>query len=260
VSADFLSVDAVATAGGQEPIARSPMERAALAAGARFEVRDGWSIAVHYGAGAEAEARACRDRAGWADVSPLGKLELQAPPGQLEAVVAGCADGAGVALGTATRAAAAWWCRLTPQRLLVICAPAARSALREKLTGAAAGAAGASVVDVTSNFAALTVAGPLAREVLARFSAIDLRPRTTPVGALRPGSIARQPAILICEAENRYLFLFGWATGEYIWSVVSDAGRHLGGQPIGADALAAIDPGRPRAAEGSAPAEERARA
>ena len=88
--------------------------------------------------------------------------------------------------------------------------------------------------DVTTTFAALTLVGPLAREVFARFSAIDLRPQITPPGALRPGSIARQPGIVICEAEDRYLMLFGWATGEYVWAVVSDAGYHLGGGPIGA--------------------------
>jgi sarcosine oxidase gamma subunit len=96
------------------------------------------------------------------------------------------------------------------------------------------------MVDVTSNFAALTIVGPLAREVFARFSAIDLRPQITPVAALRPGSVARQPAIVICEAEDRYLYLFGWATGEYVWSAVADAGHHLGGRPIGADDLAAL--------------------
>ena len=78
---------------------------------------------------------------------------------------------------------------------------------------------------MTSNFAAITVSGPLARETFARFCALDLRPHVTPVGALRPGSIGRQPGILIREDEDRYLFLFGWATGEYMWSTVADAAR-----------------------------------
>ncbi len=124
----------------------------------------------------------------------------------------------------------------------IICEVGELGRLRERLTEAAAGAGGerAHVVDVSTTLAALTLAGPLAREVFARFSALDLRPQITPVGALRPGSIARQPATLICETDNRYLFLFGWATGEYMWSVVSDAGFHLGGRPIGVDALAKL--------------------
>ena len=134
------------------------------------------------------------------------------------------------------RAGGAWWCPLTRTRALVVGEPA-RWRLGERWRPRRARRA--DVVEVTTIFAALTLAGPLAREVFARFCALDLRPAVTPVGALRPGSIARQPGILICEAEDRYLFLFGWATAEYMWSVVADAGAHLGGRPIGVDALAA---------------------
>src|SRR5204862_6286473 len=112
----------------------------------------------------------------------------------------------------------------------------------------AAAAVGASGVDVTTVFAALTVVGALAREVCARFCAIDLRPSQAPIRALRPGSLGRQPGIVICEAGERYLCLFGWAIGEYMWSIVADAGLHLGGAPIGADALAQL-PGAEAAAQ-----------
>jgi hypothetical protein len=61
------------------------------------------------------------------------------------------------------------------------------------------------------------------------------------VAGLRPGSIARQPGIVVREAENRYLFLFGWALGEYMWTVVSDAAEHLGGRPAGVNVLEPLD-------------------
>jgi glycine cleavage system aminomethyltransferase T len=246
VKLDFLSPGAEATQAGVTPIARSPMESSTRAAGAHFEVREGWNVAVGFGAsaggGAERERGAALRTAGWADVSHLGKLELQAPAETLTALVAGATAGAEPEFGRAIRAADAWWCRLTRTRALVICDTAVLPALRGRLAEAAAASSRASVVDVTSTFAALTLVGPLAREVLARFSALDLRPARTPIHALRPGSIGRQPAILICEAEDRYLFLFGWAIGEYMWSIVADAGTHLGGGPIGIDALAAIGP------------------
>ena len=204
---DFLRV------GGTESssdgiVARSPMEGMAKAAGARFELRDGWNVAVEY-------PRAWTGDVSWADVSHLPKLELQ---GLSETITS-------LEFGTAARRDDAWWCRLTESRALVI---GARPTLDD---------GDLDVTDVTSNFAALTVSGPLARETFARFCALDLRAGRTPVGALRPGSIGRQPGILIREDEQRYLFLFGWATGEYMWSVVADAATHLGGGPVGVDAL-----------------------
>jgi heterotetrameric sarcosine oxidase gamma subunit len=209
VNLDFLTV------GGTESssdgiVARSPMEGMAKAAGARFEVRDGWNVAVEYPRGRTGDVS-------WADVSHLPKVELQ---GASEMITS-------LEFGTAAHRDDAWWCRLTESRALVI---GARPALDD---------GDLDVTDVTSNFAALTVSGPLARETFARFCALDLRPRVTPVGALRPGSIGRQPGILIREGDDRYLFLFGWATAEYMWSTVADAAEHLGGGPVGVDALVA---------------------
>jgi glycine cleavage system aminomethyltransferase T len=205
VNLDFLRVDA------SDAVAHSPMEAPARAAGARFEVRDGWNVAVEFPGSASSAAAVS-----WADVSHLTKVELQ-----------GSSDVIGeLPFGTAVRRDDAWWCRLTQTRALVI---GRRPELSE--------ADDLKVTDVTCNFAALTLVGPQARETFARFCALDLRPKVTPVGALRPGSIGRQPGLLIREDEDRYLFLFGWATGEYMWSVVADAGGHLGGGPIGVDAL-----------------------
>ena len=189
-------------------VARSPMEGQALAAGARMELRDGWNVAVAYDDGAERER--LETSVGWADVSHLAKLEIQRP-GDLEP-------------GLATHAHGAWWCRVTPDRALVI----GDAAVREHVEDA---------VDVTTALAALTIAGPLAREVLARFCALDLRPQSTPVRGFRPGSVARTPGYVLREDADRFLVLFGWALGEYLWTVVADAAESLGGGPVGVDAL-----------------------
>lgn len=222
------------------PPARSPMERRARAAGGRCEVRDGFSVIVDYGAPAQ-EAHACTSTAAWVDVSGLGKLEVQASAADLNAIAAEAGDGVTLELGRATRANGAWWCPLTRTRMLVLCERAALAGLRARVQEAAAAAAQpASVIDVSTVFAALTLAGPGAREVFARFCAIDLRPHVTPVAGLRPGSVARQPGLIVREAEHRYLVLFGWAVADYIWTVVEDAARHLGGRPAGVDALGAL--------------------
>jgi sarcosine oxidase gamma subunit len=98
----------------------------------------------------------------------------------------------------------------------------------------------ADAIDVTTCFAALTIFGPQARETIARFCALDLRPQVAPSGSFRPGSIARQPGMILVQDTDRFLLLFGWAVGEYMWTVVEDAARSLGGGPVGIETLAPV--------------------
>jgi hypothetical protein len=211
VSLEFLSV----TAAGA--VARSQMERQARAAGARFELRDGWNVAVAYAGEAGALARV-----GFADCSHLSKYELH---GELPALE----------LGRATQDGDSTWLPMTATRALVL-----------------GGEPPAGALDVTSGFAALRLAGPLARETFARFCAIDLRPRVTRPGDWRPGSVARTPGGILCEAPDRYLMLFGAAFGQYVWTVVDDAARRLGGGPVGFDVLARRETGDEASAEAGA--------
>ena len=220
MSFEFMTVDSA------QAIARTPMEHAAREAGAQFEVRDGWNVAASYGS-PNAESLAGVETVGWADVSHLRKLELQ---GELAAV----SDGIELELGRATRAEDAWWCPLTGTRALVICDPDSTPKQLSSPNGSV------SVLDVTTVLAAMTLIGPLSREVFARFCALDLRPAVMPVGGLRPGSIARQPGLVLREDEDRFVLLFGWAVGHYMWAQVADAATHLGGRPVGLDALAAL--------------------
>ena len=140
----------------------------------------------------------------WADVSHLPKVEVHGPHE--------------LTLGQAVRTDGGWRCPVTRDRTLVI------------------GDRGAGGIDLTSSLAALTISGPMAREVLARFCALDLRPRSVPVGGFRPGSVARTPGYVLREDEDRFLMLFGWALGEYVWTVVADAASALGGEPEAARA------------------------
>jgi heterotetrameric sarcosine oxidase gamma subunit len=222
-------------------VARSPMEREALAAGARLERRDGWNVAADFGAPDE-ERAVCRESVGFADLSWLAKIEIQAGAADLAAIVAEFSGGERLEPGRATRARGAWWCPYTAERALMICDPEAAVRHRPRLEEAARGVRGpASVVDMTTAQGALAIVGPLTREVFARFTAIDLRPGVTPVHAFRPGSLARVPGAILHEAEKRYLMLFGAALGRYMWTVVADAAAHLGGAPVGVDALVPIE-------------------
>jgi heterotetrameric sarcosine oxidase gamma subunit len=229
VTLEFLSP-------GPGAVARSPMERQALEAGARLELRDGWQVAASFD-GVESERERLTQTVGFADRSQLGKIEIQAAPADLAAIVAG-AGAAKLDLGRATRSAGTWWCPYARERAIVLCEPGDSAELRQTLSGAAAAAEHATVLDVTTVFGALTIAGPLARETFARFTALDLRPAVLPLHGFRPGSVARTPGAVLREDEDRFLMLFGAALGQYVWTVVADAAESLGGGPVGVDVLA----------------------
>jgi heterotetrameric sarcosine oxidase gamma subunit len=212
---------------GPGALAKSPMEPGAAAAGAVFEERDGWKVAVSFPVESFSTVE-------FADLSHLGKIEVQGDVGAI--------TGKQLELGKALRSEGAWWCPYSPTRAVVLCAAADTVALRDRLTASVADANGfASVIDITAAQGAMTILGPLAREVFARFTAIDLRPQVTPMHAWRPGSVARTGGAILCEAPDRYLMLFGAAFGQYFWTTVADAAEHLGGGPVGVDALPPID-------------------
>jgi heterotetrameric sarcosine oxidase gamma subunit len=221
---------------GPGVVAKSPMEPGAAAAGATFEERDGWNVAVSF---PDEDKRL--STVGFADASHNGKIEVQAGANDLAAIAASA--GTSLELGRATRTNAGWWCPYSPTRAIVLCTAARTAALRDRLTASAADASGmATVIDLTPAQGAMAILGPLAREVFARFTAIDLRPQVMPVNAFRPGSVARTGGAVLCEAPDRYVMLFGAALGQYVWTVVDDAARHLGGGPIGYDAQPPLDP------------------
>jgi heterotetrameric sarcosine oxidase gamma subunit len=213
------------------------MERLARAAGARFERRGGWNVAVAFGDPAR-ERSLLADAVAFADRCHLFKLELQASPAALAEIVAAASGGAVLEPGRAVHAGGAWWCPVTPGRVLVVGEPGDGAHVRGALDDATSAApATVTVVDVTSGLAALALAGPGAGELLARFCAIDVRPAVMPVGAFRPGSVARTPGYVLRDGDERLLVLVGWALGQYLWTVVADAAQHLGGGPVGTDAL-----------------------
>lgn len=240
MSLAFLTADG---ADSRELHARSPMERLAVAAGAQLSRVEGWNVPSAYDEPAS-ERQRLTETVGFADRSSLAKLELQGEPDALARIVAQASDGLALEPGLAGhcrtgRSAGTWWCPVTPGRVLALGDPAAATTLHEATAAAIEDAHGTvSLVDVTCALAALTLIGPGARELLARFCAIDVRPAVTPCAGFRPGSVARTPGYVLVEARDRLLVLVGWALGEYLWRVVADAAAGLGGGPVGAEALA----------------------
>jgi len=201
----FLSPPGEAAAG---VVLRTPMEHAHRAAGATLAEQDGWRIAAYppaEGAGA------------WvADVSHTAKLEVRGARGHLDAAT-GVAEHGRAALDDGV-----WTLRITPSRALVLAPFRRLGELRERLAGA---------IDVTSGLAAVAIGGPRVRELFSRTSALDVRPRSFPDGACMAGSVARCPAIVLNEGDDRFRILVGWEVGEYLWETVLDAGAPIGIAP-----------------------------
>lgn len=147
------------------------------------------------------------------DRSRVAKTELQTGPDDAAVLAAAVehATGAPPQTGHAVEADGAWWCPLTPTRVLVLGDPPDTPAPP------------VSAVTVTSGFAAFGLGGPTARGVLARVSALDLRRAGT--GTLLPGSVARVPAIVLCRSQDELLILAGSAHAQYLWETLVDAAQ-----------------------------------
>ena len=233
---EFLAPDAAVEFDGTRPPLRSPIEWMHRRDGAAFTEREGGRVVTDFGA-ADEEAAACRNAAGVADLSHLGKLELQAEPETAAAIVAQLADGATLAPGQAVHADGVWWCPVTPSRVLAVSPPERAADVRDALEAVASDAGLATVNELTTAFGSNAVAGPLAREAFARTTALDLRPDRFAEGGFAPVSVARTAGMILREGGDRFLHLFGSGYAQYVWTVFIDAAEHLGGRAVGTTAL-----------------------
>lgn len=233
---EFLAPDAAADFDGATPARRSPIEWMHRDAGAEHGERAGWRVVTRYG-DAAAEATACASSVGVADLSHLGKLELQAAPEAAARIVASVAGGARLELGRAAMHEGTWWCPVTAGRVMAVAPPEATASVREKLEAAAAGEPFASVCELTTALGSNAVCGPLARETFARSSALDMRPEEFGEAAFAPVSVARVPGMVLRTKDDSFLHLFGAGYAQYVWTVFIDAAEHLGGRAVGVDAI-----------------------
>jgi glycine cleavage system aminomethyltransferase T len=199
---DFLSPDRARADLGFSPLARSPIDRQARLAGARFEERHGWLVPVELPGEAERLARV-----GIADLSHLAKFEVR-----------------GGAPGAAEGLEAAVWHRLRPDRALVLAPFREAGWLRDRLERAFP-----LVLDQTAAYAVLALAGPEAPAVLRRLTHLHELPAS--------GDVAHIPAHVL-DRESAYWIVFPQEYGRYLWEVAVDAAEPFGGGPVGADALA----------------------
>jgi glycine cleavage system aminomethyltransferase T len=188
---------------GFEPVRRSSLAHRHREHGARLELRDGWLVAAAY------PGEAAHAGAGVADVSHVGKLEVFAEGEPRD-------DAIQDAL------------RVGPGHWVAVCRYADLPALAQRLH-----ASSELVVDRTSAWCGLLLAGPGRETLLRRLSHVESVPGRGPIGKV-PATILDRP--------SGYWLLFSQEFAQYGWDLALDSAAPLGGGPVGVDAVTADDP------------------
>ncbi|HEX5272285.1 MAG TPA: glycine cleavage T C-terminal barrel domain-containing protein, partial [Gemmataceae bacterium] len=231
------------------PVRRTPMHHWHDGHGARWIDAGQWKRPESYGDPA-AEVRAVRGAAGLIDVSTLGKIEVIGPDAAelLERVYIN--QWADLAAGRAR-----YGVMCTEEGIVYDDGVGARVGPEHfyltATTGNADGVFGwlelwrvtwrlnAVVLNRTSAFAAMNLAGPGSREILAGLTALDLSPDGFAYLAARQGEVAGVPCRLLrigFVGELGYEIHCPSAYGPYLWEAILAAGSGRGLKPFGVEA------------------------
>jgi sarcosine oxidase subunit alpha len=231
------------------PVRRTPLHHWHQAAGARWMDAGQWKRPESYGDPA-AEVRAVRSSVGLIDVSTLGKIEVLGPDAAelLERVyVNGWADLA------AGRARYGVMCteegivfddgvgaRLGPEHFYLTATTGNAEAVFQWLElWRTTWRLKATVLNQTSAFAAVNLAGPRAREVLRRLTKVDLSPEAFPYPAARQGDVAGVACRLLrigFVGELGYEIHCPACHAWHLWEALLEAGSDFGLKAFGVEA------------------------
>ncbi len=232
----------------------SPVRRTALherhdAAGATWMDMGDWKRPLHYGDVAE-ECRTVHEGVGLIDVSTLGKLDVRGRdsgtfldwlhPNRFSDLRVGriryraMTDDAGIILDDGTVA------RLGEDRYLVTTGTGSLDAVDGWLRWwLAASDRRVDVTNVTARYAAMNLAGPRARDVLARLTDIDVSPDGLKYLDAREALVAGVPTILLrigFVGELAYELHAPADRAAHLWDSLMAAGADAGIQPFGVEA------------------------
>jgi sarcosine oxidase subunit alpha len=236
-----------------EPTRLTPLHHRNLELGAEMMDVGQWKRPRVY-MSAEEESRAVRERVGLIDVSTLGKIDLQGRDAVklLERIYtntwadlkvgrvryAVMVDESGIILDDGTVA------RLGEDHFFITTTTSGIGSVEEWLAWWMEGDPEgtplcAHVTNVTSALAAVNLAGPKSRDVLAKVTDLDVSPAALPYLRAVQGTVAGVPATILrigFVGELGYEMHFAAEYGEYVWDVLMDAGQEFGIAPFGVEA------------------------
>lgn len=242
---------------GFSPARKTSIHRRHMEAGAQWLMAGTWQRPAYYGTPAERdkmireEARAVRKGVGLIDVSTLGSLEIRGPDAVelLERMY--CSGFAKLPVGRTRYALMTAedgiimddgvCCRLADRHFYVTATTSGVDRVWRAMTKwNAQWRLDVDIANLTSAWAALNLAGPKARDVLARVCAdVDLSGEAFPYLAVRTGTVAGIPARLIrvgFVGEMGYEIHIPSRHGEALWDALMATGKDEGIRPFGVEA------------------------
>lgn len=231
------------------PVRRTAMHDRHAALGATWLDMGDWKRPHTYTT-VERECRAVREGVALIDVSTLGKLEVRGPdagafldwlhPNRFSDLKTGrvryraMCDDAGIVIDDGTVA------RVGADRFFVTTTTSSLDAVDQWLRWWLAGSSRQmTVTNVTSHYAAINLAGPRSRDVLARLTALDVSKEAMPYLAAALGEIAGVDAIVLrigFVGELSYEIHVPADYGAHLWDALMTAGRDLGIEAFGVEA------------------------
>ena len=229
---------------------RSAMARLELLQGAVMSELNGWQQPLHYGDGAS-ELKMLRESVGIHDLSPRGAVRLVGEDavsletglfsGQKELAVGQAREGR---IAGENGTVSLLELRLTRDEFIFLTAPGDAETVTEFLRSPPASCV--HTIDISSGLAGAGIVGPQATFLLSMITELDVSSEAFP--SLRcvqsrfadvPGLLVRQDAV----TGPAYQLYFTREYGEYIWEVITQAAHHIGGGPVGTEAIKCLQDG-----------------
>jgi sarcosine oxidase subunit alpha len=229
-----------------EPAKRSAIHRRHRELGASIRWAGDWRRAYDYG-DPQAEALTVHRAAGLIDVSTLGKLVVRGPdagafldrlypnrfsnlkPGRIRYGVISSDAGRIVDDGTI--------CRLDEETFYVTTTSSGAGAVEEWFSWwLAEWRMKVRLTDVTQGLSAVNLAGPRAREIMARISDVDCSAEAFTYLDGKVGAVAGVQSLILrigFVGEVGYEIHFPSAYGEHVWDALLSAGEEFGLRPFG---------------------------
>ena len=195
------------------PLKHPPLLRRHREMGAAIAEHDGWQVARHF-TSPEEEARRVRDTAGLADWSWISKFDLK---------------GYGLSSPPPAEPGVHHWL-LAPGHYLVTSQDTGRAKAGLNLP------APARWTEVTSLYAALLLAGPRSRDVLAKLTSLNVSDSALPDGACAQSGLSHVHAIVLRQDVGgllTFLVLVGREYAEFVWDSIMHAGHEYDITPFG---------------------------